>query len=60
MRVNWKHCYRQWEEVDYDFEDSVAGALTSSSGSGDIEGDPLGLGTYVKCVVLAAFFVRQL
>lgn len=40
---------RKWEEVDHDLENSVAGAL-SSSGSTDTDGDPLGLGSYVKYV----------
>ncbi|SJL12894.1 related to Exocyst complex component Sec5 [Armillaria ostoyae] len=34
----------QWEEVDHDLGDSVAGALTGSS---DGEGDPLGIGSTV-------------
>ncbi|KAF8907521.1 exocyst complex component Sec5-domain-containing protein [Mucidula mucida] len=36
----------QWEEVDHDLEDSVAGALTGNGG--DVEGDPLGIGSSVN------------
>ncbi|KAG6861289.1 hypothetical protein C0995_001843 [Termitomyces sp. Mi166 len=36
----------KWEEIDHELENSVAGALTNTSGDG--EGDPLGLGGYVK------------
>lgn len=38
----------QWEEVDHDLEDSVAGALLSPSSNNDAEGDPLGIGSAVK------------
>lgn len=38
---------RKWEDVDHELEDSVAGALTSSSGDGEGQ-DPLGIGGYVK------------
>ncbi|KAF9482707.1 exocyst complex component sec5 [Pholiota conissans] len=38
----------KWEEVDHEFEDSVAGALLSPTNTGDSEGDPLGLGSPVK------------
>ncbi|GLB39153.1 putative exocyst complex component Sec5 [Lyophyllum shimeji] len=36
----------KWEDIDHELEDSVAGALTSTSGDG--EGDPLGLGGHVN------------
>ncbi|KAG6827599.1 hypothetical protein H0H92_011172 [Tricholoma furcatifolium] len=36
----------KWEEIDHELGDSVAGALTSSTGDGD--GDPLGLGMHVN------------
>jgi len=36
----------KWEDIDHELEDSVAGALTNTSGEG--EGDPLGLGGYVN------------
>ncbi|KAG6848631.1 hypothetical protein H0H93_015369 [Arthromyces matolae] len=36
----------KWEDIDHELENSVAGALTSTSGDG--EGDPLGLGGYVN------------
>ncbi|KAF8970220.1 exocyst complex component Sec5-domain-containing protein [Flammula alnicola] len=38
----------KWEEVDHELEDSVAGALLSPSSGGDMEGDPLGLGSTVR------------
>ncbi|KAF5367582.1 hypothetical protein D9758_003714 [Tetrapyrgos nigripes] len=37
-----------WEEVDHEIEDSLAGALTNTSGSGESEVDPLGLGSNVN------------
>ncbi|KAJ3813086.1 exocyst complex component sec5 [Lentinula aff. lateritia] len=37
---------RQWEDIDHDFEDSVAGALSSSNN--ETEGDPLGIGSDVN------------
>ncbi|KAG6865443.1 hypothetical protein C0991_002519 [Blastosporella zonata] len=40
----------KWEDIDHELEDSVAGALTSTSGDG--EGDPLGIGGFVKLVIL--------
>jgi hypothetical protein len=40
----------KWEDVDHDLEDSVAGALTSPTGGGEGEGDPLGLGAAIECV----------
>ena len=42
---------RVWEEVDHDLDDSIAGALTSPTGS-DGEGDPLGLGAIIKWVAV--------
>ncbi|GAV99694.1 exocyst protein [Lentinula edodes] len=36
----------QWEDIDHDFEDSVAGALSSSNN--ETEGDPLGIGSDVN------------
>ncbi|KAJ3878404.1 exocyst complex component sec5 [Lentinula edodes] len=36
----------QWEDIDHDIEDSVAGALSSSSN--ETEGDPLGIGSDVN------------
>lgn len=42
---------RQWEDVDHDLEDSVAGALMSPTGSGEGDGDPLGLGSTIKWVI---------
>ena len=39
---------RKWEDVDH--EDSLAGQLVGPSGSGEGEGDPLGLGAFVECV----------
>ncbi|KNZ82265.1 Exocyst complex component 2 [Termitomyces sp. J132] len=36
----------KWEEIDHELENSVAGALTNTSGDG--EGDPLSLGGYVN------------
>ncbi|KAL1668690.1 exocyst complex component Sec5-domain-containing protein [Schizophyllum commune] len=38
----------QWEEIDHDLEDSVAGSLANASADGD-GGDPLGFGSEVKC-----------
>ncbi|PFH47085.1 hypothetical protein AMATHDRAFT_68442 [Amanita thiersii Skay4041] len=43
----------QWEDIDHDFEDSIAGALSSPSlgagGDGEREaGDPLGLGGFIN------------
>ncbi|KAJ7145330.1 exocyst complex component sec5 [Mycena crocata] len=38
----------KWEEIDHELENSFAGALTSTGGSGDGEGDPLGLGTPIN------------
>ncbi|KAI5120615.1 hypothetical protein M0805_008091 [Coniferiporia weirii] len=37
----------KWEEVDHELTGSVAGALTSASGSNVMEDDPLGLGRRV-------------
>ena len=48
--VDYRKCSK-WEEVDHDLEDSVAGALLSPSSNNDAEGDPLGIGSAVKCVV---------
>ncbi|KAG6916419.1 hypothetical protein DXG01_006823 [Tephrocybe rancida] len=39
---------RKWEDIDHELEDSVAGALTSTSGDG--EGDPLGIGGYLNLI----------
>ncbi|KIK70183.1 hypothetical protein GYMLUDRAFT_67436 [Collybiopsis luxurians FD-317 M1] len=36
----------QWEDIDHELEDSVAGALLSSNN--EMEGDPLGIGTDVN------------
>lgn len=41
---------RQWEDVDHELEDSVAGALISPSGGTEGDGDPLGLGGTIKYV----------
>lgn len=51
---------RKWEEIDHDLEDSAAGVFTSGSGEG--EGDPLGLGAYVKyvCHLLEVIHIAQL
>ncbi|TEB31864.1 hypothetical protein FA13DRAFT_1754665 [Coprinellus micaceus] len=38
----------QWEEVDHEFEDSVAGSLLSPTTGNESEGDPLGLGNEVR------------
>ncbi|KAF8189835.1 exocyst complex component Sec5-domain-containing protein [Mycena galopus ATCC 62051] len=38
----------KWEEVDHEFEDSLASAITRTGASGDIEGDPLGLVTTIN------------
>lgn len=38
--------FRQWEDIDHDLEDSVAGALLSSNN--EVEGEPLGIGSDVK------------
>ncbi|RXW20181.1 hypothetical protein EST38_g5679 [Candolleomyces aberdarensis] len=40
----------QWEEVDHEFEDSVAGSLLSPTTGNESEGDPLGLGNEVRLV----------
>jgi hypothetical protein len=46
-----KHLFlRTWEEVDHEIEDSLAGALANTSGSGESDVDPLGLGSNVKYV----------
>ncbi|KAL1716688.1 exocyst complex component Sec5-domain-containing protein [Schizophyllum commune] len=37
----------QWEEIDHDLEDSVAGSLANASADGD-GGDPLGFGSEVN------------
>ncbi|KAF9459756.1 exocyst complex component Sec5-domain-containing protein [Collybia nuda] len=37
----------KWEEINHELEDSVAGALTSSSGDGEGQ-DPLGIGGHVN------------
>lgn len=37
----------KWQVVDHDLEESVAGAILSPT-SGDIESDPLGLGSTVR------------
>ncbi|TRM60363.1 exocyst complex component Sec5-domain-containing protein [Schizophyllum amplum] len=37
----------QWEEIDHDLEDSVAGSLANASTEGD-GGDPLGIGSSVN------------
>lgn len=39
---------RRWQEVDHDLEDSLAGAVLNPTGSWEEDGDPLGLGGYVK------------
>jgi len=40
---------RQWEDIDHDVADSLAGALTSAgSNSDDGNGDPLGLGVVIE------------
>lgn len=44
---------RRWEEIDHDNEDSVAGALLSPSSSIESDGDPLRLGSTVKCVLIS-------
>ncbi|KAJ3969971.1 exocyst complex component sec5 [Lentinula raphanica] len=41
----------QWEDIDHDLEDSVAGALLSSNN--EVDGDPLGIGSDVKCHLLS-------
>jgi hypothetical protein len=47
---------RKWEDVDHEFEDSIAGALTSPvGGGGDAEGDPLGLRSVLRSVFLSQF-----
>ena len=46
---------RKWEDVDHDLENSVAGALTSPTGGGDGDGDPLGLGAVIECVTLSVY-----
>lgn len=39
----------QWEEVDYDLDDAMAGSSTSPTGtSADEVADPLGLGNQIK------------
>ncbi|TFK41615.1 exocyst complex component Sec5-domain-containing protein [Crucibulum laeve] len=38
----------KWEHVDHELEDSVAGTLFSPTGTGEGEGDPLGIGNYVS------------
>lgn len=39
----------QWEEVDYDLDDAMAGSSTSPTGTGTDEvADPLGLGNHIK------------
>jgi hypothetical protein len=39
---------RQWEDVDHDLDGSVPGALLSPTGSGEGDGDCLGLETDVR------------
>jgi exocyst complex component 2 len=39
---------RQWEDVDHDLDDSVPGTLLSPTGSGEGDGDCLGLESDVK------------
>ncbi|KAF8189841.1 exocyst complex component Sec5-domain-containing protein [Mycena galopus ATCC 62051] len=38
----------KWEEIDHELENSLASAITSAGASGDMEGDPLGLGTTIN------------
>ncbi len=49
----------QWEEVDHDFDDTIAGLLTSPGGANsDAEiADPLGLGSSVKYDDKSCFFL---
>ncbi|TFK71888.1 hypothetical protein BDN72DRAFT_837032 [Pluteus cervinus] len=39
---------QQWEEVDHELDDPVPSSVNSSSGHGELDGDPLGLGGYIN------------
>ncbi|KAK7439305.1 Exocyst complex component S5 [Stygiomarasmius scandens] len=39
---------KSWEEIDHEMEDSIAGSIANTSGSGEVEGDPLGIGSSVN------------
>ena len=43
--------YSQWEDIDHDLTETIAGTLAASSPTG--EGDPLGLGRPIECVLIS-------
>jgi hypothetical protein len=48
--INYLSLFRQWEDVDHDLDDSVAGELTRGGPGGESTevGDPLGLEQYIE------------
>jgi exocyst complex component 2 len=54
-------CSSQWEEVDHDFDDTMAGSSTSPMGIGADEiSDPLGLGSHIKWIDICACSASKL